>query len=342
MNLLFEGDCLEIMKKLSHNSIDLIYLDPPFFSNRKHEVVSFGNKLVFNDEWKYDIDNYLDFMVEVLIKCYRLLKDSGLLFLHCDWHAVHYLKIELDKIFGYKNFRNEIIWKRHNSQNNSKQGTKLFGRMHDSILMYSKSQNYKWNQIYHQYSDDYIKKVYNKIDQVTGERYALSDLSGPGGSSKGNPYFEFLGFKRYWRYNKSKMEKCLKEGKIIQTKPNSLPKLKRYLKEMNGIPLSDMWIDVNSDQVSARRSVSYPTQKPMKLLERIIQCSTNKGDMILDPFCGGGTSLLCASKMGRYWIGIDKNPKAIEVTIQRLQKAGFEKEFELKSKVPYVKLRLNR
>ena len=205
-NSLYHGDCKEIFSFLKNDSVNLIYLDPPFFTNREFEIHdNNNNRLYFKDSWENNINKYLDFMNDVLNQSMRVLKKTGLIFLHCDYHASHYLKIELDKTFGLKNFRNEIIWKRHNSQNNAKQGSKIFGRMHDTIFVYSKTNNYFWHHQFVEYSETYVKKTYNKFDSNTGERYALGDLSGPGGYSKKNPFFEFLGFKKYWRYNKEKM-----------------------------------------------------------------------------------------------------------------------------------------
>ena len=336
INSLYLGDSISVMKEIPEHTVDLIYLDPPFFSNRVHESNSNkSNRLTFEDLWNGGMDDYLDFMNEILIKSHNLLSNTGSLFLHCDWHAVHYLKVELDKIFGYGNFRNEIIWKRHNSQNNGKQGAKIFGRMHDTILVYSKSSKYIWNQPYSKYSDGYLKRAYTRKDE--NGMYALGDLTGPGGSSKGNPYFEFLGFKRYWRYNKEKMEKLFKEGKIIQLKPNTLPKLKRYLKDMKGVPLSDLWIDIPTEQTTHRKSVLYPTQKPENLLNRIISCSSNPGDLVLDPFCGSGTTIICANKLKRKWIGIDKNPQSIGITRERLLQCGVTgTDYVLKSEISHL------
>ena len=308
MNILYQGDCEDILPTLDQNNADLIYLDPPFFSNRKYEVIDKQNKIVFDDTWNTDMESYLDFMDSILDKSHKILRESGLIFVHCDYHASHYLKVKMDEIFNVKNFRSEIIWKRHNSQNNVKQGTKMFGKIHDTILMYSKSNNYKWNQIYTKYSKEYIKKTYNKTDDKTGDLYALGDLSGPGGSVKNNPYFEFMGHKKYWRYNKEKMNKLYGEGLIVQTTPEAIPKLKRYLKDMHGVPINDIWTDIDSEQTTNRKMVTYPTQKPMALLDRIIKAGTDYGDVILDPFCGSGTSLVSATLNGRKWIGIDKNP----------------------------------
>lgn len=323
-NTLFKGNSLYTLDSIEKKSVNMIYLDPPFFTNRSFESATYdGKRIIFSDIWKNGITEYLEFMKKIFDGSLRILSDNGLLFLHCDWHAVHYLKVEMDRIFGYHNFVNEIIWKRHNSQNNSKQGSKIFGRMHDTILIYSKTKNYKWNQLYQKYSDNYVKRSYNKIDE-NGERYALGDLSGPGGSAKGNPKFEFMGVTRYWRYNKEKMKTLLREGKIIQTKPNTVPKLKRYLKDMKGVPLNDVWIDMHNHQTKNKQSIIYPTQKPVELLERIILCATDKTDVVLDPFCGSGTTIIAANNLKRKWIAIDDSYQAIQITRRRLADAGIK------------------
>ena len=327
-NILYSGNCIDILHTLDNNTVDLIYLDPPFFSNRKYEITNDQNKIIFDDTWSDGLDSYLDFMNEILNQSHRILKKSGLIFVHSDYHASHYLKIEMDKTFNIKNFRNEIIWKRHNSQNNTKQGAKIFGRIHDTILMYSKSNNYKWNQIYTNYSKKYVEKTYNKIDDETGELYALGDLSGPGGSSKGNPYFEFMGHRKYWRYNKEKMNKLYDDGLIIQTTPKTVPKLKRYLKNMHGVPVNDIWTDLHSEQTTNRKIVTYPTQKPMSLLDRIIRSSTNSGDVVLDPCCGSGTSLISSALNSRKWVGIDNNSNAIKTILKRFEQNNI-KDYKL-------------
>ena len=318
-NILYQGDSSDILEHLEENSIDLIYLDPPFFTNREFEISNSKNKIIsFSDNWENDINKYLDFMNGILNHSFRLLKKTGLIFLHCDYHASHYLKVELDKTFGVKNFRNEIIWKRHNSQNNAKQGSKNFSRIHDTIFIYSKHSDYTWNHLYDDYSKNYVEKTYHRIDEKTGEHYALGDLSGPGGATKGNPYFEFKGFKKYWRYNEKKMNRLFNQGKIIQTTPKTVPKIKRYLKDMKGVQMNDIWTDIPNEQITNKKSLKYPTQKPEKLLERIINCSTKEGDIVLDPFCGSGTTLISATNLKRNWIGIDKNAQALKITSVRL------------------------
>ncbi len=315
------GDSSKILKKIPDNHVNLIYLDPPFFAERIFEAKGKHGKInSFSDIWDRNLDSYLDSMIEVLQECHRILNDTGSLYLHCDWHAVHYLKVELDKIFGRKNFQNEIIWRRHNVHNNSRHGTKSFGRVHDSILFYSKSKKYTWNPIYQPYSEKYVKKTYRHVEPETGRLYALGDLSGPGGRSKSNPRYKFMGFTKYWRYCESSMKRLQKENRISQSKPGNVPLLKRYLDEMPGIILQDVWDDVQSVQVSKKEHVGYPTQKPERLLERIIQISSNENDLVLDAFLGSGTTAIAAKNLGRNFIGIDSNKQACKIAKMRIKK----------------------
>jgi DNA modification methylase len=319
-NQIICGDAYFTLKRLPKEFTDLCYLDPPFFSNRTYESVSKNGKInSFEDKWNNDLEIYLDYMKNVLTECHRVLKRTGSLYLHCDWHASHYLKIELDQIFGRHNFRNEIVWRRHNAHNDTKQGSKSFGRVHDVILFYSKTRNYTWNPMFQPYPDEYIKKYYRHVEPETGRRYAHGDLSGPGGRSKGNPKYRFLGVTRYWRFSKKNMLKLYQEERIIQTNKGTVPVMKRYLDEIPGLMLQDLWNDIDSVQVTKRESVDYPTQKPVKLLERIIQISSGPKDIILDPFCGSGTTLVSALNLGRKFVGIDSNSKACEISRIRLR-----------------------
>ena len=332
------GDAYKKIQKLSSQSVDLCYLDPPFFSKRLFEVETKDGKLnSFDDTWDNDIEKYLNYMNKVLIECHRVLKKTGSLYLHCDWHVSHYLKVELDRIFGYDKFRNEIIWRRHNAHNDTKQGCKLFGRVHDIIFFYSKSKKYIWNPIYEPYPEEYIQKNYKRVEGKSGRRYALGDLSGPGGHSKGNPKYEFLGVTRYWRYSNVKMKKLYKEGRIIQTKEGNVPVLKRYLDEMPGLTLQDVWCDVWSDiksvQVTKNESVDYPTQKPIRLLERIIEVSTNEKDIVLDCMCGSGTTLIAAKNLNRKYIGIDKSYEACNISRNRIRQRQVRKSRDKKIKL---------
>jgi len=318
-NRVFQADAKQFLKKIPNDYVTLIYLDPPFFANRIFEAKGKHGKIsAFNDRWENDLESYLEFIRSIVKECHRVLSDSGSLYLHCDWHASHYLKVELDKIFGRKNFRNEIIWKRHNAHNDTRHGTKSFGRVHDVILFYTKSKDYTWNSMFQPYSEDYVKKFYRYVESDTGRQYALGDLSGPGGRSKGNPRYKFMGITRYWRYCEKSMKRLQKEGRIVQRQPGNVPLLKRYLDEMPGLMLQDVWNDVKSVQVSKKESIGYPTQKPLKLLERIIQISSNEKDLILDAFCGSGTTLVAAKRLDRKYLGIDNNPEATKLARKRL------------------------
>ncbi len=334
-NKILCGDSSKLIKKIPDNHVNLIYLDPPFFSKRNYEVVTKdGQSNSFEDKWNDGIESYLDFMRNILSECHRVLDKKGSLYLHCDWHASHYLKVELDKIFGYKNFRNEIVWKRHNSHNDTKQGAKMFGRIHDVILFYSKTADYTWNPIYEPYSEEYIEKNYRHIEPETGRRYALGDMSGPGGRSKGNPQYSFLGVTRYWRFSESNMKKLYKKGKIVQTQKGNVPLQKRYLDEMPGIMLNDVWEEVKSVQVSKKESVDYPTQKPERLLERIIQISSNEKDIVFDAFSGSGTTSVAAKNLGRNSIGMDSNSQACKIARNRIKKRTIDNS--IRTEMPVV------
>ena len=318
-NKILCGDSTKLIKKISDNHVNLIYLDPPFFTEHIFEAKGrYGKINSFSDKWDRDMDSYLDSMIEVLQECHRVLKDTGTLYIHCDWHAVHYLKVELDKIFGRKNFQNEIIWRRHSVHNNSRHGTRSFGRVHDSILFYSKSKKNTWNPIYQPYSEEYVSKTYRRIEPETGRRFALGDLSGPGGRSKGNPRYKFMGITRYWRYCETSMKRLQKENRIYH-KPGNVPRLKRYLDSSPGIILQDVWDDLKSVQTSKEESVGYPTQKPVRLLERIIQVSSNEKDLVLDPMCGSGTALVACKNLRRNFIGIDSNKQACKIARNRIK-----------------------
>jgi len=313
------GDSSKLLKKFEPESVDMCYMDPPFFARRVFESKGkYGKINSFDDTWNNDFDSYLEFMKGIIREVHRVLKKTGSMYIHCDWHASHYLKVESDKIFGYKNFRNEIVWKRHNSHNDTKQGGKMFGRIHDVILFYSKTSKYTWNPMYQPYSEEYIKKYYRHVEPETGRLYAHGDLSGPGGRSKGNPRYKFMGITRYWRYNETKMNELRKQGKIVQRRAGTVPLQKRYLDEMPGIMLQDVWEDLKSVQVTKKESVGYPTQKPTRLLERIIQISSNEKDLVLDPFCGSGTTLVASKNLGRGFFGIDSNFHACKISRKRV------------------------
>ncbi|MBS0190161.1 MAG: DNA methyltransferase [Phycisphaerales bacterium] len=320
--VIYCGDNLEQLAKLPDACIDLIYIDPPFNSNRNYEVFwgETKEKRSFEDRHE-STQAYIDYMRPRCVQLARVLKKTGSFYYHCDWHASHYVKVMLDQIMGEGNFVNEIIWKRQSAHNDAKQGSKHLGRVHDSIFFYAGTGDYTFNHQYKPYDPEYVEAFYKHVEPETGRRYRLGDITAPGGAAeaKGNPYYEFLGVKRYWRYSEENMHKLYKEGRIIQTKPGAVPAYKRYLDEGKGTPVGTVWDDIGPIQSSAEESLGYPTQKPLALLERILSLSSNPNDVVLDAFCGCGTALVAAQSLGRQWIGIDISPTACRVMAKRLR-----------------------
>src|SRR5713101_2460014 len=212
--VIYCGDNLDQLSKLPDGCVELIYIDPPFNSNRNYEVFWYEKREMRSfDDRHASTQGYIDFMRPRCEQLARVLKPTGTFFYHCDWHASHYVKVMLDQIFGENGFVNEIIWKRQSSHNDAKQGSKHLGRVHDTILMYSKSENYSFKHLYRPYDPEYVEKFYRHVEPGTGRQYQLGDLGAPGGASpsKGNPHYEFLGVTRYWRYSERNMEKLYKE-----------------------------------------------------------------------------------------------------------------------------------
>lgn len=268
-----------------------------------------------------DLMAYLAMMAVRLLELHRVLKSSGSLYLHCDPTASHYLKILLDAIFGAERFRSEIVWKRSSAHSDSKQGRRQHGRIHDILLFYAKSAAWTWHQQYTPYDETYVKNTYRYTEPDTGRRYALGDLAGPGGAMKGNPRYEVLGVTRHWRFSRERMAELIAEGRVVQPRPGTVPRYKRYLDELSGVPLQDLWTDLPPVAAQAQERLGYPTQKPLALLERIIASSSNKGDVVLDPFCGCGTAVHAAQTLDRRWIGIDVTHLAIALIEQRMKDA---------------------
>ena len=351
---IWTGDNLDIMRGMNSESVDLIYLDPPFNSNRNYAapVGSAAAGAAFKDTWTLsDLDvawmgliadeqpamyqvlqaaalthgkgmqSYLCMMGVRLLGMRRVLKDTGSIYLHCDPTASHYLKLLMDAVFGTVNFKSDIVWKRTSAHNDTRQGRQQHGRVHDLILFYSKDSTWTWNPLYTTYDQDYVDRFYRHIEPGSGRRYRLDNLTGPGGAAKGNPQYEVMGVTRYWRYSQERMSDLINEGRIIQTRSGSVPAYKRYLDEMPGIPLQDVWTDVRPIASQAKERIGYPTQKPLALLERIISASSNEGDIVLDPFCGCATACVAAENLGRQWIGIDLSEKAVELVNTRLRDA---------------------
>jgi len=321
MNQLILGDCLEVMQKMDSESVDLIYLDPPFFSNRNYEVI-WGDKgeiRSFEDRWSGGIDHYISWLKERVAEMHRLLKPTGSIYLHCDWHANSHIRVQiLDKLFGEQHYINEVIWRRSFAHADSKQGAKHFGRCTDHILIYSKSDQYKFNPQHTEYTDKALERDYKYIDEKTNRRYRLAPVDGPGGASKGNPFYEFLGVTGYWRFKKEKMQEMYENGKIVKSRTGKSLSQIMYLDEGKGRQVDNLWDDINRISPNSSERIGYPTQKPEKLLDRIIQASSNEGDIVFDPFVGGGTTVVVADKLNRKWIGIDQSVQAVKVSEMRL------------------------
>ena len=348
-----------LREQIVDKSVDLIYLDPPFNSKRDYNLLfktprgqeSDAQITAFEDTWHWggqaqdefrelmkcgntdvsqmmealraflgenDMMAYLTMMANRLLEMHRVLKPTGSLYLHCDPTASHYLKIVLDGVFGKENYRNEIIWKRSYAHSDGAQGSKHFGRITDTIFFYTKSDEAQWNLLYSAYDESYVERDYRRLDE-DGRRYRLDNIQGPGGAQKGNPSYEVMGVTRYWRYSKEKMGQLIKAGRIIQTSPGTVPQYKRYLDEMPGVPVQNLWDDLPVINNRAKEYLGYPTQKPLALLERIISASSNEGDVVLDPFCGCGTALDAAQKLKRNWIGIDITHLAVSLIEKRLK-----------------------
>jgi site-specific DNA-methyltransferase (adenine-specific) len=357
-NVLYYGDNLEVMRKyLPDECIDLVYLDPPFNSNRDYNLLfreqsgepAQGQIKAFTDTWQWseraydefcqtcpkpalvelvqgfvrtlgrnDLTAYLVMMAPRLVELHRVLKPTGSLYLHCDYLASSYLRVMLDVVFGAKNFRNEIVWKRTSAHANV---GKRYGVITDTILFYTKTQNYKWNMLYTPYSEEHIQNTYRYIEEGTGRRYALRDLTASMQRASSGQLYEWKGIRppasRCWAYTRDQMERFESEGRIVYSS-KGYPRLKVYLDEMPGVPLQNLWTDLPPISSHSAERLGYPTQKPLALLERIIQASSNEGDIVLDPFCGCGTAIVAAQKLNRRWIGIDITHLAIALIKYRL------------------------
>ena len=273
VNKLILGDNLEILKTMESETVDLIYLDPPFFSNRTYEVIwgDEGEKRSFEDRFAGGIDHYIHWLKLRVREMHRVLKPTGSIFLHCDWHADAYIRVHiLDNIFGSANFRNEIVWHYHRWSSIAK----CFQRMHDVVFWYTKGSAYTFNEAREEHGKKSGKNDSHYKQDEDGRWYRLQKRKGK------EPYKNYL-----------------LEGKRVD----------------------DVW-DMPIINASAKERIGYPTQKPEELLKRIIQCASNEGDVVLDPFVGGGTTIDVANRLNRKWIGIDQSVMAIKVTDLRLQK----------------------
>ena len=269
---------------------------------------------------------YLVGMTLRIVEIHRVLKPTGSFYLHCDPTSSHYLKIILDGIFCSQggDFKNEIIWKRSDSHNDGKQGSKQYGRIHDVIFFYCKSNHWIWNSQYTELPQTTQEKWYKNIEPETGRRYNKADLTAakPGGDTS----YEWNGVKpplgRFWAYSKAKMQKFEEQGLLVYSS-SGRPYMKRYLDESKGVSLQDLWTDIDMLRgIHKKERLGYPTQKPEALLERIIKASSNEGDIILDAYCGCGTTIAVAEKLNRSWIGVDITYQSISLILRRLDSFG--------------------
>ena len=358
-NRLYFGDNLPILREhVPDESVDLIYLDPPFNSNATYNVLfreaggesSAAQIHAFDDTWHWSIESerayrevvtdgpknladllqamrsflgpndmmaYLAMMAPRMVELHRVLKPTGSIYLHCDPTASHYLKLLMDAVFGTACFRNEIVWKRSDAKGDTGQGARHFARVNDVILFFVKSDSNIFRAQYGPLDSGYVERFYRYADP-DGRRYKLDNMLGPGGAAKGNPEYEVMGVTRHWRYSRQRMQQLIDEGRVIQTNPGTVPMYKRYLDESQGTPLTSNWSDISFVRGWAKERLGYPTQKPEALLERIILASSNEGDVVLDPFCGCGTAVAVAERLGRRWVGIDVTHLAISLMKSRL------------------------
>lgn len=268
---------------------------------------------------------YIVSMTVRIAEIRRVLKPTGSFYLHCDPTASHYLKPMCDAIFVSQggDFKNEIIWKRTSSHNDAAQGLSRFGREHDSILFYTRQQKPKWNLQFAPYHEKYLSQHYANVEKGTKRRYKTSDLTAakPGGDTS----YEWKGVRppkgRYWAYSRENMERFEAEGRLVYAAKSGMPRLKHYLDEMPGVPLGDVWDDIPPINSQARERLGYPTQKPEALLERIIKSNSNEDDVVLDAYCGCGTTTSVAQSLKRRWIGIDITYQSISLVLRRLEQA---------------------
>lgn len=355
-NQLYYGDNLEILKRyIPDESVDLVYLDPPFNSNATYNVLfaeqdgkrAAAQIKAFEDTWHWDASAartfeeiveaggtagkgmvalrsllgdsdmlaYLVMMAPRLVEMRRVLKPTGSIYLHCDPTASHYLKILMDIVFGPQYFLNEVIWERFGSHNDPKR----FGRVTDTILLYSKGPDYIFIPIRGAYSEEHLSKRFRYSD-ADGRKFWPNTMLAPGGRG---PSYEWHGHTRNWRFTKENMQALHDKGEIYYSE-KGMPYRKNYLDKLPGQLVQNLWTDIKMTKSGGER-LGYPTQKPEALLERIIKASSNEGDTVLDPFCGCGTTIAAAQRLNRRWIGIDITHLAVTLMKVRLRDAFGDK-----------------
>lgn len=361
-NFLFYGDNLDVLERhIGDESVDLVYLDPPFKSDQNYNVLfaaqsgarSAAQIHAFEDTWRWDqaaaaayqevveeggaasrvmvafrtfigendMLAYLSMMAPRLMELRRVMKPTASIYLHCDPTASHYLKLLMDAVFGPEGFRNEIIWKRTTAHSSAKK----YAPVHDSLLYYSKSSKVTWNAPRQDYEQAYLDKYY-KFDDGDGRLYWRADLCAAG-TRKGSSGQVWRGLDptakgMHWKFTIETLDKLDAEGRIYWPKGGTgWPQYKRYRDELKGKAVGDIWDDIDRINPVAAERLGYPTQKPEALLERIILASSNEGDVVLDPFCGCGTTVAVAQRLDRRWIGIDITALATNLIKVRLKDA---------------------
>ena len=347
-NMVIRGECVSACAYLKEQGIqvDLVYIDPPFASGADYakkvyirrnpkvaeaiaqaereldvdELKAFEEKM-YGDVW--DKEKYLSWIYENLMAIKGVMSENASIWVELDNHIGHYVKILLDEIFGENHFVNEIVWKRTFSHSDVGQGAKHLGRLHDVIFLYSMSDEYTLNTVYTPYSQEYIDNFFRYSDD-DGRRYRLVSMIGTGGAAKGNPFYEFMGVSRYWRYSQKTIQELVERGLVVQTKPGAVPQKKNYLDESPGVPLQDIWTDIAPVQGGSVENANYATQKPEQLLERIINTSSNSDMLVADFFGGSGVTAAVANKLGRRFIHCDIGLNSIQTARDRLVADGAE------------------
>jgi site-specific DNA-methyltransferase (adenine-specific)/adenine-specific DNA-methyltransferase len=326
LNKIFWGDNLQVMSHLLkefRGKVNLVYIDPPFDSKAdykkdiklRNQRIS-SDQTVFEDKQYTDIwmnDEYLQFAYERLIIIRELINEKGCIWFHCDPVKGHYIKILLDEIFGSENFINEISWKRSGTKGLT---SNQFPDSHDLIFYYAKKKSvHEWIPVYGEYTEDYIAK-FRYLEENTNRKYMMDNLQNPN-PDRPNLTYEWNGHTRCWRWTRERMQEAENQNKIAYAQ-NGMAYQKRYLDEIKGQILTDSWIDISPINSQAKERVGYPTQKPEKLLSRIVNSSSKPGDIIFDCFMGSGTTQAVAMKLGRRFIGADINLGAVQTTTKRL------------------------
>jgi adenine-specific DNA-methyltransferase len=293
-NTIYCGDCKEVLKRFPDESVDLIYADPPFFSNRNYEVLSedeeYG-RMAFEDRWTGGMESYTSWMKERLCECYRILKTTGSLYLHCDWHANAHLRLILDRVFGGNCFRNEIVW---HKKGGLKSVEKVFPRKYDVILFYTKSVEYTFHLQRRAAPDNALYKRWIKYSH-DGKTILYKDF----------PRGDKVKFSDYTR-------------RFMAQHGGRKPMPEDVFYVFEGAIIDSVWSDIADIYRGQSERLGYPTQKPEALLQRIILASSNQADLVLDPFCGSGTTLAVSEKLGRKWIGVDISPTACQMVERRI------------------------